>query len=205
MALVCPKCQNLSSEGAILCDCGYAFVVSSTGTKKCPSCAETILVDARKCRLCGEFLNPTDAPVGAAKPSVAVHMPNTVKAAVSLLMISQVLAANAMTLPGFKAALNAVTALGLRANFGLALGFVVFGCLTFFAVMSVLRQNWARIAFIVISLLGAPFSLIGMLLNPNLSGVVPTVLALGVLCLVVMPSSTERFKSGRFAYSSGTI
>ena len=44
MALVCPKCQNLSSEGAILCDCGYAFVVSSTGTKKCPSCAETILV-----------------------------------------------------------------------------------------------------------------------------------------------------------------
>jgi peptidyl-prolyl cis-trans isomerase A (cyclophilin A) len=197
MALVCPECQKLSPEGATRCDCGHAFVATSNGTKKCPSCAETILVDARKCRFCGEFLNPADAPVGAAKLSVPAHMPVTVKAAVSLLMISEVLAAIAMTLPGFKAALNAATAVGLPANFGVALGFVVFGFLTFFAVMFVLRQNWARIAFIVISLLGAPFSVIGVLLNPNLSGVVQTVLALGVLCLVVMPSSTEWFKGPR--------
>jgi hypothetical protein len=197
----CPKCGLENPPNATLCDCGYAFVVSSTGTKKCPSCAETILADARKCRFCGEFLNPADAPVRAGKPSVRPHMPVTVKAAVCLLVISEVLGTIAMTLPEFKAtfkaALNAASAFGLPTNFGVAIGLIGFGFLTFSAIMFVLRQNWARIAFIVIGLLNAPFSVIGVLLAPNWGRLIQTALSLGVLCLVIMPSSTEWFKGSR--------
>ncbi len=52
----CPKCKLENPEGALLCDCGYAFSRVEGETRRCPYCAEIIQAAAVKCRFCGESL-----------------------------------------------------------------------------------------------------------------------------------------------------
>jgi hypothetical protein len=65
----CPKCKLENPEGALLCDCGYAFSRVEGETRRCPYCAETIQAAAVKCRFCGESLV---AGTTATKSSAAI-------------------------------------------------------------------------------------------------------------------------------------
>ncbi len=200
----CPACGLENPPETLRCDCGYAFVSetlqdtieklnsgSSTGTKKCPYCAETILADAKKCRYCGEFLN-----VPSRMPHAPARIPTALKTAVWLLLTSEILVPIALAFsPKSKAALNATAELGLPHDFLAGVVTLAFGFYTFFAVMFLRQQNWARIVFVVIYLVSLPFSAISILVNPDWATVLGTALSVAILVLVLTPSSNAWFKA----------
>ncbi len=67
MSWICPKCSTENADFVLdgikktECLCGYKKYSEKSAepeaTKKCPYCAETILIDAKKCKHCGELLD----------------------------------------------------------------------------------------------------------------------------------------------------